>query len=119
MIHVRVIRNEGEPIQGLHVSVTDDSLHNFVCLINRALNCWDNAPKELKDLGDMITHGRITQDHTKINIASKSSNDYYNEAEQDLIQEFIEAKGLEAWKELILTGQTNKVLRPTNPSTPT
>lgn len=65
MIHARVTRNpETSQLDGIHISITEESIPNFVQLVNRALNCWDTAPKEVKDLGDMLTHGYITQDHT-------------------------------------------------------
>lgn len=60
MIHIRVSRNDLTQVDALHISVTTpNSLANFNALVNRALNCWDDAPQELKDLGDMLTHGRI------------------------------------------------------------
>ena len=64
MIHARVSRNPENEIDGIHISITADSLQNFNTLVNRALNCWDSAPAELKELGDMLTHGYITQTHT-------------------------------------------------------
>jgi hypothetical protein len=66
MIHVNVSRSPTDPnnpIEELKISVTKESLGPFIQMIDRALNCWDNAPKELKDFGDMVTHGFITQDH--------------------------------------------------------
>ena len=64
MIHARVSRNPENEIDGIHISITADSRQNFNTLVNRALNCWDSAPAELKELGDMLTHGYITQTHT-------------------------------------------------------
>lgn len=64
MIHVRVSRNPSNEIGGIHISITAASIQNFHTLVNRALNCWDSAPAELKELGDMLTHGYITQPHT-------------------------------------------------------
>ena len=63
MIHARVSRNSENEIDGIHISITTDSIQNFNTLVNRALNCWDSAPAELKELGDMLTHGYITQPH--------------------------------------------------------
>jgi hypothetical protein len=64
MIHLRVSRNSNSQIDELHISVTTpNSLANFTQLVNRALNCWDEAPKELKELGDLLTHGRVTQEY--------------------------------------------------------
>jgi hypothetical protein len=76
MIHTRVSKHcinvnpDLESIAEIHISITEDSLPNFIALVNRALNCWDTAPKELKDLGDMITHGRVTQDHEYKNVGA-------------------------------------------------
>lgn len=64
MIHAKVSRNPKNELDGIHISVTADSLQNFHTLVNRALNCWDSAPAELKELGDMLTHGYITQPYT-------------------------------------------------------
>lgn len=67
MIHARVSRNPNNSIAEIHISVTADSLPTFQQLVNRALNCWDSAPPELKELGDMLTHGYITQKYTSQN----------------------------------------------------
>lgn len=64
MIHARVSRDSSEAISEIHFSVTAESLPNFTKLVNRALNCWPNAPAELKQLGDMLTEGKILQDYT-------------------------------------------------------
>jgi hypothetical protein len=68
MIHARISRNPENEIAEIHISVTAESIPNFNQLVNRALNCWDSAPPELKELGDMLTHGHIPQKyipHTK------------------------------------------------------
>jgi hypothetical protein len=67
MMHMQVTRSGNDPlgeIQEFKLSITQESIPQFKELVNRALNCWDRAPKDLKDLGDMLTHGRITQNHT-------------------------------------------------------
>jgi len=117
MIHCRVSRTPSETIGELHISVTQESIPNFVSLINRALNTWDSAPKELKELGDMISHGRITQDHTyKPMFTSVPSQDYHTAEEQDTINEFIQHAGLEAWLEHLRNNTTHKVLKKEAPS---
>lgn len=66
MIHVRTAKENNLPdgkIIEFNMTLTEESITNFFTLVNRALNCWDTAPVELKELGDMITHGRITQEH--------------------------------------------------------
>lgn len=35
----------------------------FKELVRRGLNCWPEAHPELKELGDILDHGRILQDY--------------------------------------------------------
>jgi hypothetical protein len=112
MIHARVTRNPSDnQIDGIHISVTAESLNNFTTLVQRALNCWDSAPKELKDLGDMLTHGYITQDHTYIPINTKQNTDYYSPAERKIIEAYIDQRGTENWEQHVREGTTHKVLK--------
>lgn len=64
MIHAKVTRNATDEIDVIHFSVTAESIENFKALMNRALNTWDNAPVELKELGDMVVQGKILQDYS-------------------------------------------------------
>jgi hypothetical protein len=64
MIHVRVTRNSSEKIDGAHIAITEESMESFTKMVNRALNTWDDAPKDLKELGDMLVHGRVLQDYS-------------------------------------------------------
>jgi hypothetical protein len=52
-------------IDGAHIAITEDSIESFTKMVNRALNTWDEAPKDLKELGDMLVHGKILQDYSK------------------------------------------------------
>ena len=113
MIHVFVIRAGNDPanrIDGIKISVTEDSLPAFEQLIHRALNCWDFAPKEIKELGDMLTHGRVTQDHTYKPINSGHSSEYYSPSEQAMITEYIAIYGMDAWLRRIRDNTTVSVL---------
>jgi len=111
-IHARVTRNPSEQLDGIHISVTAESIQNFIRLVDRALNCWDNAPKELKELGDMLTHSRITQDHSYQPMSTKdTSRDYYTAEEQEIIRQYIEANGNKAWLEHLRAGTANQVLK--------
>jgi hypothetical protein len=65
MIHVRVTRNSLFKIDAAHISITEESMEDFIKLVNRALNTWDDAPKDLKELGDMLVHGKVLQDYSK------------------------------------------------------
>jgi hypothetical protein len=114
MIHARVTRNPSDnQMDGIHISVTAESLNNFTTLVQRALNCWDSAPKELKDLGDMLTHGYITQDHTYTPINSKHNHDYYTPDEQVVIDAYRDKHGQEKFLEHVNAGTVNKVLNGT------
>jgi len=114
MIHARVSRGPDNSIAELHISITSESIPLFKQLIDRALNTWDSAPKEIKELGDMITHGRITQDHTYKPMQTQARTaDYYSAAEQEIIETFIQTAGLDAWLEHLKNGTHHKVLKPT------
>lgn len=114
MIHARVTRNPDSQLDGIHLSITAESISTFAQLVNRALNCWDSAPKEIKELGDMLTHGYITQDHTykPINSNPGRGGDYHTIEEQEIIQTFIESAGLDAWLEHLRNNTQHKVLKP-------
>lgn len=112
MIYARITRNPStEQIDGIHISITEDSLPNFQQLIHRALNTWDSAPKELKELGDMLVHGYVTQDHTYTPINTKQNTDYYSESDKALIQVYITEHGQQAWIDHLNAGTTHKVLK--------
>jgi RNAse (barnase) inhibitor barstar len=111
MIHVRVSRalsqHDAEVmdlprgITEMHISVTEESMDNFKQLIDRALNCWDSAPQELKELGDMLTHGRITQPHEFQPINTKQSSDYYTVSEAVALMQIFEEVGEEKRRQLM------------------
>ena len=63
MIHAEVHRDPEGEIAELKFSVTKESLPRFTRLINNGLNCADQAHPELKELGDMLTHGKVLQDY--------------------------------------------------------
>jgi hypothetical protein len=65
VIHVSLHRDSVGDIGEIKLSITEESIPDFKAMVDRALNCWDRAPKDLKELGDMLTHGRITQDHSQ------------------------------------------------------
>lgn len=111
MIHAQVHRKPDSSIGELKISVTEESIPDFTALINRALNCWDSAPKDLKELGDLITHGRITQDHTPTRINTHQNSEYHSPEEYALIEEFIREHGQAAWLQRINNQTTSAVLR--------
>lgn len=66
MIHTRQSRGPDNEVQVLHISVTLESIPGFLELLGRALNTWDNAPAELKELGDIAIHGYPLQDYRSL-----------------------------------------------------
>lgn len=110
MIHARVTRSPEGTLDGIHISVTAESLPNFESLINRGLNCWDSAPAELKELGDMLTHGRVTQNHAYTPINTKQNLDYYTPEEYAKISDWIETHGRQDFLHAIRTNQVGKIL---------
>lgn len=59
VVHSTVSGEEEE----LRLYISGESIRTFKWMLDRALNCWPDAHPDLKELGDMLTHGRITQDH--------------------------------------------------------
>lgn len=113
MITVRVTRNDNNSLHLVRLEVDEASIKNFIALVDRALNCWDSAPKELKDLGDMLTHDRITQAHGFVPINTKQNSDFYTFDERALIADYISKEGQQAWIDHLNAGTTNKVLNRT------
>jgi hypothetical protein len=46
------------------IEISKEILPQFVGLINRALNCFPDAHPELKELGDLLTEGKVLQDYS-------------------------------------------------------
>lgn len=111
MITVRVSRKDNNELHLIRIEVDEASMKNFIALVDRALNCWDSAPEELKNLGDMLTHDRITQAHGFVPINTKQNTDYYSAEEQRIIAQYIEQRGIENWELHLREGTTNKVLK--------
>lgn len=113
MIHAQVTRNDDNSLHLIRIEVTEESLKNFEALINRALNCWDSAPSELKELGDMFTHGRVTQDHKIQPINTKQNTDYYSSRDLSIIRKYIDTYGTDAWARRVSEGTIGEVLKQT------
>jgi hypothetical protein len=111
MIHAAIHRTPDSQIGEIKLSITAESIPLFKSLVDRALNCWDSAPVELKELGDMLTHGRITQDHRYQPINTNQNTDYRNAEEYLRIDAFIKKEGLDAWLDHIRNGTTSEVTR--------
>lgn len=47
------------------LAISKEALEAFKLLVNKGLNCWDKAPPELKELGDILSHGEVLQDYNK------------------------------------------------------
>jgi hypothetical protein len=113
-IKVTATRNDNNSLHLIRIEVDESSIPLFKALVDRGLNCWDSAPKELKDLGDMLTHDRITQDHTYTPINTKQNTDYYSPEERVIIANYIEQRGIENWEQHIREGTAHKVLKGTS-----
>ena len=113
-IKVTTTRNDDNSVHLLRLEITEESLPLFKQMVDRAMNCWDSAPKDLKDMADMLTHGYITQDHTYTPINTKQNTDYNTKETVSKIEEFIQLAGQEAWLEHVRNGTTQKVLKPTS-----
>jgi hypothetical protein len=53
----------GDYPEEIILTVSEDSLPWFKEAIRRALNTWPDAHPELKELGDMLMHGKVLQDY--------------------------------------------------------
>lgn len=58
------VEADGTPLTTIRI-IGSNSHRDFRKLVNRALNCWDSAPSEVKELGDMITVGVVQQDYSR------------------------------------------------------
>lgn len=71
MIHVRVSRGQRENIETIHISLSsEESISAFKEAIRRATNCWPDAHPEMKELADMLEHGKVLQNywHTRTDV---------------------------------------------------
>jgi hypothetical protein len=108
MIHVSVHRDSADIAREIKLSIVDEeAINQFTELVNRALNAWPDAPKDLKDLGDMLTHGRITQDHSFSKMNTKQSSDYYSVSETVKIAKYINSIGTDNWFALLRSGEAH------------
>lgn len=48
------------------ITVSDNDMPVFKQMVNRAMNCWDKAPPELKSFADRLTSGKELQDYHNI-----------------------------------------------------
>lgn len=53
--------HDSECMTGVTIVVDNDSLKNFKLTLARAVNVWPDAPDEIKELHDLIVHGKILQ----------------------------------------------------------
>lgn len=57
------------------IRITNESIYDFKALIRRGLNTWDDAPPELKQLGDLLDHGHVLQTYDYIKPLNLTSHD--------------------------------------------
>lgn len=109
MISEQIFRNlaTNEP-ETLCLTVSYENLKEFQKILDRALNCWPDAPVFWKELADKLTHGKVTQDyaHQESQKLTRNAGDYHTEKEITIIAEFIVKYGMKEWKEhLVKKGQ--------------
>ena len=63
MIHTQISRDLSYQVETLKLGIVGDSIPRFAELFRRALNTWPDAHPELKELGDLIEHGKPLQDY--------------------------------------------------------
>lgn len=71
--NINVVMNGVGTVTELQLTQTGTNL--ITLAISKALNCWDQAPAELKELGDLLTHGRITQNYREQQFAKQRSEE--------------------------------------------
>ena len=47
----------------LQLTIPFDRYNEFQTILNRALNTWDTAPAEWKELSDVLNHGNTLQNY--------------------------------------------------------
>jgi hypothetical protein len=47
----------------------------FQKMVNKACNCWPDAPPEIKEFADLITSGQVYQDYRRQNTDQKQRPD--------------------------------------------
>lgn len=50
----------------LVIMIDNENVQMFKEMVNRALNCWDKAPAELKSFADRLNKGHELQDYHNI-----------------------------------------------------
>lgn len=51
------------PIFEMRITLDGSDMAAFKELVQRATNCWDNAPPEIKHFADMVIHGKPLQNY--------------------------------------------------------
>jgi hypothetical protein len=50
-------------ITAIELYIPAAEIPTLIAILNRALNCWDEAPPQWKHLADMIIHGKMLQNY--------------------------------------------------------
>lgn len=62
-IDIVALRDATSKIIGYSIVIEEESIPGFKEMVNRAFNCWADAPPELKSFADKVTHGRVLQNY--------------------------------------------------------
>lgn len=98
-INTSVTRSSDGNLISLDLSLSKDSILHFRTLLNRALNCYPQAPAEWKELSDMLEHGRILQNYSDHKDSVDISNkEYYLGSQYARVQSLIQKYGTSEWR---------------------
>ena len=62
-ITVRKQKNELGNTAAIQITIPIERVTEFKAILNRALNTWQDAPPEWKELSDILEHGQMLQDY--------------------------------------------------------
>lgn len=63
MIHTQISRDLSYNVETLKLGIVGDSIPRVKEALRRALNTWPDCHPELKELSDLLEHGKVLQDY--------------------------------------------------------
>lgn len=60
---LKVTKNLQNELHLVRLELTEESIKEFQLVLQRALNCWPDAPADFKSLADILEYGRPLQDY--------------------------------------------------------
>lgn len=62
-ISLKITKNLQNELHLVRVEFTSESIKEFQSVLQRALNCWPDAPADFKSLADILEYGKPLQDY--------------------------------------------------------